>query len=277
MGIVQILLNQDQLARFEEEGWVLLPDLFASNEVDALKTELPALFSQRREEVWRESDGEAVRTIFAAHVWNEAFGRLGRHPRLIEPVTQLLDGPVYIHQFKINAKAAFAGDLWQWHQDYGTWARDDDMPEPRAMNIAIFLDEVTEFNGPLYFIPRTHRQGVVDAGHDKQTTSYPLWSLDRDTVAELAEQNGIVAPKGEAGSVILFHSNLVHASAPNISPWDRVIVYLSLCHVDNHIRKFKRPEWIAHRDFTPIDPLPDDCLLQYERKATTEGTEGKVR
>ena len=29
-----------------------------------------------------------------------------------------------MHQYKINAKAAFNGDVWQWHQDYGTWARD---------------------------------------------------------------------------------------------------------------------------------------------------------
>lgn len=239
-----------------------LPDLFGAKEIAVLKGELPEIFEQQREEVWRESNGEAVRTVFAAHTYNEAFSRLGRHPKLIGPVTQLLDGPVYMHQYKINAKAAFDGDVWQWHQDYGTWARDDEMPEPRAMNIALFLDEVTEFNGPLYFIPRTHTLGIVEAGHDKATTSYPLWSLDKETVARLADKNGIVAPKGKAGSVIMFHSNLIHASAPNISPWDRVIVYLSLCHVDNHIRRFNRPEWIAHRDFTPIVPLGDDCLLQ---------------
>ena len=47
-----------------------------------------------------------------------------------------------------------------------------------------------------------------------------------------------------------------------LSPWHRVSVYLSLCAVSNHIRRFKRPEYIAHRDFTPIQCLPDDCLLQ---------------
>jgi ectoine hydroxylase len=46
-----------------------------------------------------------------------------------------------------------------------------------------------------------------------------------------------------------------------MSPWNRTIVYLSLCAVSNHIRSFKRPDWIAHRDFTPIVPLADDCLL----------------
>ena len=45
-----------------------------------------------------------------------------------------------------------------------------------------------------------------------------------------------------------------------MSPWHRTIVYLSLCAVSNHIRQFKRPDWIAHRDFTPIEALSDDCL-----------------
>jgi hypothetical protein len=30
---------------------------------------------------------------------------------------------------------------------------------------------------------------------------------------------------------------------------------------DNRIRRFKRPEWIAQRDFTPIECLADDCLM----------------
>jgi ectoine hydroxylase len=62
--------------------------------------------------------------------------------------------------------------------------------------------------------------------------------------------------------MILFHSCLVHASTSNLSPWNRVSVYLSLCAVSNHIRRFKRPEYIAHRDFTAIECLPDDCLVK---------------
>ena len=133
------------------------------------------------------------------HTYSEAADKLIRNPLITEPVKQILDSDVYVFQCILNLKRAFTGDVWQWHQDYGTWARDDEMPQALAMNIALFLDEVTEFNGPLYIIPR--------------------------------------------------------------SPWDRVIVYLSLCRVDNHIRQFKRPEWIAHRDFAAIEPLADDCLL----------------
>ena len=170
-----------------------------------------------------------------------------------------------MHQFKINAKAPFDGEVWQWHQDYGTWARDDGMPEARAMNIALFLDEVMPVNGPLMFIPKSHRQGVFAAGHDLSTTSYPLWTLDNGTVTRLVDEGGIVAPTGRPGSVVMFHGNLVHASPPNITPYPRKIVYLTLCAVSNHITKFTREEWIAHRDFTPIEAVPDDALLQFAR------------
>jgi len=254
-------LTPEQLEEFDREGYLFLPKVFSPEETRLLRAEAERVYALDREEVWRESSG-VPRTAFAAHTYSEPFRRLGRHPRLIEPVMQLLDGPVYLHQYKVNAKAAFDGEVWQWHQDYGTWARDDEMPEPRAMNISVFLDEVTAVNGPLMFIPRSHKQGVQEAGHDLETTSYPLWTLDRATVKRLAEEGGIVAPTGPAGSMLMFHANLVHASPPNISPWHRTIVYLSLCEVSNHIRAFKRAEWIAHRDFTPIDPLPDDCLSE---------------
>jgi ectoine hydroxylase len=260
-------LDTAERAQFDREGYLFFPDVFDAEEVALLKREARRVFALEREEVVREKDQTTARTAFAAHHYNEAYRRLGRHPRLIGPVMQLLDGPVYMHQYKINAKAAFNGDVWQWHQDYGTWCRDDLMPEPRAMNIALFIDDVTEFNGALMFIPRSHREGTLAAGHDVQTTSYPLWTIDSATITRLVGAGGIVSPKGRGGSVIMFHSNLVHGSPSNMSPFDRTIVYLSLCHVDNHIRRFKRPEWIAHRDFTPIEPLADDCLRELARAA----------
>jgi ectoine hydroxylase len=255
-------LSPQQVESFEREGYLFFPSLFSGAEMRSLQDEVPRLFAQHRPENVREKDREAVRTNFAAHMYSAPFARLARHPRMVEPVMQIFGEAVYMHQFKINGKMAFDGDVWQWHQDYGTWKRDDDMPEPRAMNVAIFLDEVNEFNGPLMFIPGSHKLGVIDAAHDVATTSYPLWTIDNDTIAKLVARGGIVAPKGASGSMILFHACLVHASTSNLSPWNRVSVYLSLCAVSNHIRCFRRPEYIAHRDFAPLECLPDDCLLR---------------
>ena len=260
-------LTPDQLAQFDRDGYLFFPGHFTTEETKNLTDAVPELYSRYEDYNVREKGKDAVRTNFAAHMYSAPFAKLARHPRMIEPVESLLGEKLYMHQFKINGKMAFEGDVWQWHQDYGTWLNDDHMPTERAMNIAIFLDDVTEHNGPLMFIPGSHKKGVVEAKHDLTTTSYPLWTVDNNLIRQLVQraggkEGGIVSPKGPAGSMILFHSCLVHASGSNLSPFDRVSVYLSLCAVSNHIRRHKRPEYIAHRDFTPIDCLPDDCLLK---------------
>ena len=263
-------LAPEQLRQFDDEGYLFFPNCFSESEIALLGVESDDILKQQRPEVWREKSG-APRTAFAAHTYSEVFRLLAHHPRLVEPLQQLFGEPVYVHQFKINAKAAFEGDVWQWHQDYGTWARDDGMPEPRAMNIAVFLDEVFPFNGALMIVPRSHKHGTLQAGHDLSTTSYPLWTLDQETVTRLCREAerpgvpGIVAPTGKPGSVLMFHGNLVHASPPNITPYPRKIVYVTFCACSNHITKFTREPWIAHRDFTPIQSMGDDALAEYAR------------
>jgi ectoine hydroxylase len=260
-------LTPEQIAQFDRDGYLFFPSQFSTDEIKVLTDAVPELYARREVYNVREKGSDSVRTNFAAHMYSEPFARLGRHPRMVGPVQSILGDKLYMHQFKINGKAAFNGDVWQWHQDYGTWLNDDGMPEARAMNIAIFLDDVSEFNGPLMFIPGSHKKGVVDAKHDLTTTSYPLWTVDHALIAEMVEKaggrnGGLVSPHGPAGSMILFHGCLLHASGSNLSPFNRVAVYLSLNAVDNHIRRHKRPEYICHRDFTPIETLPDDCLLK---------------
>ena len=189
---------------------------------------------------------------------------------------QLFGEDVYMHQFKINGKMAFDGDVWQWHQDYGTWKNDDLMPEARAMNVAIFLDDVNEFNGPLMFIPGSHKRGVLDAQHD--LTHHQLSALDdrqrhdRQAGRAAGGGGGIVAPKGPAG---LDDPVPRLPGARSTATSRRGTASASTCACApcrNHIRRFKRPEYIAHRDFTPIECLPDDCLLKRLRRgAAVEG------
>jgi len=255
-------LTPQQLKDFDELGYLFMPECFSADEVALLKQEATNVLAQQRPEIWREKNG-APRTAFAAHTYNDACHILASHPRLVEPLQQLFGEDVYVHQFKINAKAAFTGEVWQWHQDFPTWHADDGMPEPRAMNIAVFLDEVMPINGPLMLVPRSHKSGALKSEHDLQTTSYPLWTLDNDTVTEMVERNGIATPTGKAGGVLMFHANLVHGSSGNITPYPRRIVYLTLNAVSNAIQKPTRPEFISHRDFTPVKATADDALIRY--------------
>ena len=76
-----------------------------------LNDEVPALYAQRRPRTCARRPQDVVRTNFAAHLYSYPFAKLARHPRMVEPVKQLFGEDVYMHQFKINGKAAFDGDV----------------------------------------------------------------------------------------------------------------------------------------------------------------------
>ncbi|MFQ5756199.1 MAG: phytanoyl-CoA dioxygenase family protein [Acidiferrobacterales bacterium] len=254
-------LSDRQLQRFEEDGFLVLPGLFSPEEVNLLRAQLPALFAERCPENFREKDSDLVRTAMALHLRNEVFARLVRHPRLLEPALQILREDVYVQQVKVNAKEAFSGEVWQWHYDFATHHGEDGVPKPLALNLHVVLDEVNEFNGPLVFIRGSHKHGPVPTSLDLVTTSYPLWTVDNDTVTTLVDDGGLVSAKGPPGTVLIFGDCLVHGSSINMSPWPRWIFSLIVNPTSNALTRHKRPDYQHHRDLTPVAPLADDCLL----------------
>lgn len=256
-------LNAEQLAAFERDGYVTIPALFATAEVAALRSALERIKTMTdRPEVVRERTNDAVRLVYGAHRFDDVYRRLSRHPRWIEPARQLLGGDLYIHQTRINPKAAFDGQGWWWHQDYATWRFEDGMPSPRALMIGLFLDEMTAANGPLMVIPGSQRHGhLEDTERDLDRSGYSVMELPRTLIEQLAREGGIEAVTGPAGTALFMHCNLVHGSVGNITPYERTIVYLNVASCDNRTTGGRRPEWFANRDFTPLEAAGDDCLM----------------
>ena len=102
--------------QFDRDGYLFFPSLFGAAEIKTLIDAVPALYARREDVNVREKGKDAVRTNFAAHLYSEPFAKLARHPRMIAPVEELFGEKLYMHQFKINGKMAFEGDVWQWHQ-----------------------------------------------------------------------------------------------------------------------------------------------------------------
>lgn len=254
-------LSDKQLAQFNRDGLLLLPDLFSPREVEIMRARLSKLFAEDDPANIREKDSNEVRTAMGLHLRDEVFARLVRHPRLLDPAMQILGEPVYVQQVKVNVKAAFCGEPWQWHYDFATHHSEDGVPNPLALNLHVFLDDVTEFNGPLYFLPGSHKAATPSAKLDTTSTSYPLWVVEPDTVTTLAKDRGIVSATGRAGTGLIFGDVMLHASPSNISPFDRKIFSLIVNPVSNALTRHQRPDHNHHRDLTPITPIEDDCLL----------------
>jgi ectoine hydroxylase-related dioxygenase (phytanoyl-CoA dioxygenase family) len=274
-------LTQEQLVFYNENGFLLIPECFSPSEVRRLSAELPALMCEDSQHRVVEREGEVVRSIYGSHTTNDIFRRLSCHPRIVEPARQILNSDVYVYQFKINIKSAFSGDLWDWHQDFIFWQKEDGVPSDRMMSVAVFIDEVNEFNAPMFLIPGSHRQEILEVPAPKVSsvdgnsvyknshswisnlTADIKYSVSREFVSHLVSRFGIVASKGASGSVLFFHSKLVHASSNNISPFDRVIAFVTYNGTNNIPVTVgrRRPDFLCSRDYMPLVIVSDSALL----------------
>jgi ectoine hydroxylase len=254
--------SEGQLAEYEDRGVLFFPGLLHGDEVAALQAAMSAILSREGPEIIREKgESTAARLAFGAHAYSEPFRRLAQHPRILGPVRQLLRDEVYLHQSRINPKEGFgSGASWDWHQDFPGWYFADGMPEPRCAMVAVFIDNCTAATSPLLVVPGSQRHGLLDAQLHRDAKGYALYQMDREDLKALADAKGIEALIGPAGSVCFCHSNLVHGSANNVSPWRRAIAYLIYNAVSNACAGEERPEFQNNRDFTPLQPLGDDCL-----------------
>ena len=254
-------LSDRQIGDFRRDGFLVVPGVFSPEEVAMLGRAAAEVFAQKTPANIREKDSAEVRTAMGLHQRSDTFARLVRHPRLLGPAMQIAGERLYVQQVKVNVKAAFEGEPWQWHYDFATHHNEDGVPEPLALNLHVFLDEVSEFNGPLYFIRGSHRHGPAPTFLDRASTSYPLWVVERQRVRELVTEGGLHAATGSAGSLLIFGDCLVHGSPANISPWDRRIFSLIVNPVANALTRHQRPDYKHHRDLTPVTPLADNCLI----------------
>jgi ectoine hydroxylase-related dioxygenase (phytanoyl-CoA dioxygenase family) len=264
-----MFLTDDQMREYERDGFLLIRNCLTDRELEMLQRELPDLLSTSAPSRILETNATVVRSVYGAHAQKTIFAQLCRLPRLLKPAMQLIKDEIYVYQFKINVKAAFDGDAWEWHQDYIFWQREDGMPNPRVINAAIYLDDVTEFNGPIYVLPGSQREGALDPDLPgvQPVDGQPFWltdltaklkySLDRATVCRLFRKYGISSTTGQAGSILFFDSNLVHASPNNISPDDRKMIIITYNSIHNlpTTNGSQRPEFLVASNFAPLAPI----------------------
>jgi len=260
--------NLDTLA-FHRDGFCQLPYRFSHLDLQRITEAIDEVISARPPGLVYESDSDIVRALQGAHLFNRLLGRLTQDRRLLRPAKQLLRGDVYLHQFKVNFKQAFVGGAWPWHQDFAYWHILDGIPNANLVSAMIALDEISEFNGPVFFIRGSHNKGLfqnetTEASEalkdlDRSFSSDLPFQLNKEDIANLLQGSEIVAPKGPPGSVIFFAANVAHASLPNLTPYARRIVLVTYNRVDNAplYNSKRRPEYIAGSAFQPLQEIAD--------------------
>jgi ectoine hydroxylase len=281
-------LPQQQLRRYEENGFLVLPGFFSDSVVAECQAELRRLSASpeicQRPEAILEPDNEELRSLFAVHQpdISPLFSRIAADPRIVGMAMQIVGGEVAIHQSRVNLKPGFAGQEFNWHSDFETWHVEDGMPHMRAVSCSIFLTENTPLNGPLMLIPRSHHSYLACVGetpddHYRRSLRRQEYGVpDNDLLQHLYEEGGIEAAVGPPGTVVLFDCNTMHGSNSNITPLPRsnlFFVYNSTANplVEPFCGKKPRPEFIAARTrVTPLTPPLDFGRQHSERRAQNE-------
>jgi ectoine hydroxylase len=258
-------LSETELARYERDGFLVIDSFLDQATVRQFREDLRGYEDDesilRSEGTITEPGKQEIRSIFGIHELSDRFDRLTRDPRILAMVRQLLGSEAYIHQSRINFKPGFHGKGFDWHSDFETWHAEDGMPRMRAVSFSIALTDNTPFNGPLMLIPGSHKTFVPCVGRtpeDNYQSSLKKQELgvpnNRD-LAAMADDYGIKAPTGPAGSLIIFECNTLHASNANMSPWPRSNLFFVYNSVENQLQapfcgNKPRPDFLGNRNST---------------------------
>lgn len=262
------------LLSFSRDGFVVVPGMFDAHEIALVEHDFQSASAVPSPKLVLETNGE-IRSLFLERGDAPNIDVLVRQRRLLDLAEAMLDSHVYAYQVKVNSKKALSGDQWPWHQDYVFWREKDGLPTPRVLTAGVLLHDATEFSGPMYFVPGSHRGGVLQSVHSeapagdyaKDLAKDLSYQLTGDLLEPMVRRLGMASATGTAGSVVFFDCNVAHCSPNNLSPFDRRILFITYCSVDN-VPVFaprRRPNFLSNRDPSPLHPLGTDAFTTRRR------------
>lgn len=152
--------------KFEQDGFVVLEDVFSSSEIGAVSGEVDDVISGKvsylpESEIVYEPDSspKRVRNAFRLHLYNQKFLDAAKHPTLIDALTSLLGDHLRLYGSQVFAKPARVGTVVPAHQDMPYWPF-----EPYELVSAwIALDDSTIENGCVRYAKGSHKLGMLPA------------------------------------------------------------------------------------------------------------------
>ncbi|WP_162941597.1 phytanoyl-CoA dioxygenase family protein [Desertimonas flava] len=195
----------DDLARYERDGFVVIPGAVTDAELDTIRAELEPHLDESR--LLGRNDFEGFRTnrVYALLAKAPSVATLVEHERVVAMLDRLL-----MPNYLLSANLAI--NLWpgetaqQLHFDDSFYP----LPRPRpAISVSAIwaIDDFTEENGATEVIAGSHRWGDEVPGPDTATTPVVM----------------------TAGSVVVFSGTLWHRGGANRSARPRLAITPQYC------------------------------------------------
>ncbi|KAH3691445.1 ectoine dioxygenase-like [Dreissena polymorpha] len=224
------MLSLSQIEQFQRDGFLLNVPVLTPDQCDKILADYKYFLGEEKHpgmemlyEYHSNQSGDPDNVLMhALGHW-----RLTKHfhdlvflPNVVVPVSQLLDpgrmSSVRFWHDQLFAKPPFHGGNVAWHQDYSYWTRTTPMAH---LTVHIALDDQTEENGGLHYIPGSHRW-TRDDGKPLPVTDFSFKDMESiKTILTEEEKDGFrpVCGNLRKGEASFHHALAVHGSYGNRS------------------------------------------------------------
>ncbi|HWB82728.1 MAG TPA: phytanoyl-CoA dioxygenase family protein [Bryobacteraceae bacterium] len=245
-------ISDEDLRRYQEDGYVLVKNMFDAKEIDLLGR---AAREDRAldQHSFGKGDGEGgtVRLSLWNHPGDTIYGMVARCDSIVGSAEKILGGEVYHYHSKMIMKDPRVGGAWTWHQDYGYWYQNGVL-FPLLCSAFIAIDPATRENGCLQVIRGSHKLGRID-----HTLTGDQAGADKDRVHEVLQRLELVYVIMDPGDTLIFDCNLLHRSDQNRSEnprWSMICCY-------NAARNDPYKE-SHHPRYTRLEKVPDSAVAE---------------
>jgi len=221
-------ITDEEIQAFHDRGYLVLRDVFGETELKEMRAEADRILellvnaslangrTSRRLTAVEDGDGLQVKKVQPVNDLSRVIASISEDERFLAPMRTLMGDEPRLMEEKLNYKqplpepipeleATRVDTAWPVHNDWAYY-RQDGYPRSIIWS-AVCLDDCTEERGPIHVWPGSH---VRHLPHEETERGL---EIPRGEI----NHNGGRDLEAPAGSVLLFHSLLVHNSRHNTS------------------------------------------------------------
>jgi len=247
-------LSQKQVKTFHTDGYLIIKQFCSLEETGKLYSTATGDRSIQENALdLNDLSGKKTKLSLWFTPGDDVFGYLTRSSKMIDAVGRLVDSvaPVCHFHSKLMQKEPRVGGAWEWHQDYGYWYKNQFMFPDQMLSVMVALTKANKENGCLQVIRGSHKLGRVNHGFSGEQVG-----ADLVMVNNALKTMELVYCELEPGDALFFHSNLLHRSEANLSPFARWSVISCYNAQSNPAYNEQTVSWKI-----PVDTVPDDAIL----------------
>ena len=156
------------------------------------------------------------------------------------PASQLLGGPIRLLHDQLFCKPAHHGGVVAWHQDYSYWTATEPMTH---LTCWIALDDSTQDNGCLYYVPGSHRWNLLPV-------TGLTGNMDEIMTVLSDEQQRAFRPipiELKRGQCTFHHPLMAHGSYANRSDRARRATLINFFRMEFGLHRMKNSSPVFHQ------------------------------